>query len=396
MLATANVNENVRFEPDESPPSLVTIGAGIQAAMLIVAPVVLTVVIVARIAEQPESYMSWGVFAALLVSGVTTVLQAVRVGRIGAGHVLIMGTSGAFIAVCVAALVKGGPSTMASLIVVSSLFQFLIAWRLSLLRRIFTPVVSGTVIMLMAATVMPIVFDTLTDVPDGASQAAAPVVALATMVTVVVLVLRAPPAWRLWSPIIGIAVGCAVAAPFGLYDVQPSVLGGCSLRLMAGTRPESRCGVLGAAAGVRGGHAGGGDRDGWGRSSHSKGLPTQAAGRPTSGWCRAPLNADGVGNLLSGIGATLPNTTYSTSISLAEVTGIAERRVGVVIGGIFFLGGLLPQVCCLADRHPSPGGRFLHNRSHRDALRAGNEDRYPRTVSITGRRSLRDSLSGSA
>ena len=75
--------------------------------------------------------------------------------------------------------------------------------------------------MLMAATVMPIVFDTLTDVPDGASQAAAPVVALATMVTVVVLVLRAPPAWRLWSPIIGIAVGCAVAAPFGLYDVQP-------------------------------------------------------------------------------------------------------------------------------------------------------------------------------
>ena len=111
--------------------------------MLIVAPVVLTVVIVARIAEQPESYMSWGVFAALLVSGVTTVLQAVRVGRIGVGHVLIMGTSGAFIAVCVAALVKGGPSTMASLIVVSSLFQFLMAWRLSLLRRIFTPVVSG-------------------------------------------------------------------------------------------------------------------------------------------------------------------------------------------------------------------------------------------------------------
>ena len=116
--------------------------------------------------------MSWGVFAALMVSGVTTVLQAVRVGRIGAGHVLIMGTSGAFIAVCV--LLKGGPSTMASLIVVSSLFQFLLAARLSLLRRIFTPVVSGTVIMLIAATVMPIVFGTLTDVPDGTDPAAAP------------------------------------------------------------------------------------------------------------------------------------------------------------------------------------------------------------------------------
>ena len=59
---------------------------------------------------------------------------------------------------------------MASLIVVSSLFQFLLAARLSLLRRIFTPVVSGTVIMLIPVTVMPIVFDTLKDVPDGASS----------------------------------------------------------------------------------------------------------------------------------------------------------------------------------------------------------------------------------
>ncbi len=129
--------------------------------MVIVAPVVLTVVIVARIAEQPESYLSWAVFAALLISGVTTVLQAVRVGRIGAGHVLVMGTSGAFNAVCVVALMEGGPSTMVSLIVVSSLFQFLLAARLSLLRRILTPVVSDTVVILIAVTVMAPVFDTL-------------------------------------------------------------------------------------------------------------------------------------------------------------------------------------------------------------------------------------------
>ena len=188
--------------------------------MVIVAPVVLTVVIVARIAEQPDSYITWGVFAALVVSGVTTALQAVRVGRVGAGHVLIMGTSGAFIAVCVVAMVEGGPSLMATLIVISALFQFALAARLSLLRRIFTPVVSGTVIMLIAATVMPIVFDTMTAVPEGTSGAAAPIAAAATIVTVAALVLRAPPAWRLWSPIIGIAVGCAVGAPFGLYEVQ--------------------------------------------------------------------------------------------------------------------------------------------------------------------------------
>ena len=216
-MAAAYVNENVRYEPDESPPRLVAVGAGFQAAMVIVAPVVLTVVIVARIADQSEGYISWAVFAALVVSGATTILQA---GRVGAGHVLIMGTSGAFIAVCVAALVEGGPSTRASLIVVSSLFQFALAARLSLLRRIFTPVVSGTVIMLIAATVMPLVFDTMNDVPEGTSPAAAPAATVATIVTVAVLILRAPAAWRLWSPVIGIVVGCAVAAPFGLYDAQ--------------------------------------------------------------------------------------------------------------------------------------------------------------------------------
>ena len=138
------------------------LGVGFQAALVILAPIALTVVIVGRIAQQPEEYISWAVFAALLISGVTTVLQAVRFGRLGSGYVLMMGTSDTFIAVCVNALVQGGPETMATLIVVSALFQFALAAKLSWLRRIFTPVVSGTIIMLIAATVIPIAFDALT------------------------------------------------------------------------------------------------------------------------------------------------------------------------------------------------------------------------------------------
>ncbi len=77
--------------------------------MVILAPVVISAVLIGRAANQPNSYLNWVAFAALLISGVSTVLQAARVGRIGAGHVLIMGTSGAFIAVCITALVQGGP-----------------------------------------------------------------------------------------------------------------------------------------------------------------------------------------------------------------------------------------------------------------------------------------------
>ena len=323
---------------------------------MILAPVALTVVIVVRIAEGSDSYLAWGVFAALLVSGVTTVLQAARLGRIGAGHVLMMGTSGAFIAVCVAAMVEAGPATMASLIVVSSLFQFAMAARLSLLRRIFTPVVSGTVIMLIAATVFPIVFGMLTDVPDGSSSIAAPTTAAATLVTVLVLVLRAPPRWRLWSPIIGIAVGCGVGAPFGLYDAQ-GILDASWVGVPLGAWPgfdlspgPEFWGLLPAFIIVTLVGAIETIGDGVAIQRVSRRRPQATDFRVVQG----ALNADGMGNLLSGIAGTLPNTTYSSSIALAEVTGIAARRVGVVIGVIIAAVAFLPKVAAVLIAIPSP------------------------------------------
>ena len=331
-------------------------GVGAQAALVTVPGVVITVVIVARIAEQPESYITWAVFAAMLISGATTVLQAARVGRVGAGHVLIMGTSGAFIAVCVAALVEGGPATMASLIVISSLFQFAMASRLSLLRRVFTPVMAGTVIMLIAATVMPIVFDTLVDVPADASDAAGPVTGLATIGVVLGLVLRGPAAWRLWSPLAGVVVGCAVAGLFGIYDLQP-VLDAGWIGVPGGGWPgfdvtpgEEFWALLPAFIVVTLVGAVETVGDGIAIQRVSRRAPRATDFRVVQG----ALNADGMGNLLSGLAGTLPNTTYSSSISLAEVTGVAARRAGIAIGAITVVLAFLPKFAALLVAIPGP------------------------------------------
>ena len=350
------LNENVRYEPNDHPPLLIAAGAAVQATILMVTPVVLTVVIVLRIADQPQSLIVWCAFGALLVSGLTTILQAAGVGRFGSGHLLLMGTSGAFIAVCIAALKTAGPATMASLIVVSSIFQFLLAARLSVLRRIFTPVVTGTVIMLIAATVFPVVFGSLTDVPEGTSNFAAPLAAGVTLALVAGLVLRGAPRLRLWSPVIGIVAGCAVGAPFGIYDVQPILEApwfGVPFGSWPGLdiTPDHKFWALlpafiivtlvGAIETI-------GDGVAIQRVSQRRRRATDF--RVVQG----ALNADGTGNLLSGLAGTLPNTTYSTSISLAEVTGIGSRRVGILIGAFIAAVAFFPKVAALVIAIPSP------------------------------------------
>ena len=352
----SQVNQHVRFEPDEHPPLLMTLGAGVQGAMIIVGAVVLGVVIVMRVGDQSQSYTSWAVFAALLVSGSTTILQAVRFWRFGSGHILIMGTSGAFLAACVAALANGGPALMASLIVASSLMQFLIGMKLSLTRRIFVPVVTGTVIMLIAATVMPIAFGLLDAVEPGQPVEGAMASAAVTLAITVGLVLRAPPSLRLWSPVIGIAAGTATAAVFGLYDTsvitEAAWIGapfeewpGLSLDIGANFWALLPAFAMVTAVGAI--------------ETLGDGVAIQRVSRrnppaPDFRVAQGAINADGVGNLLSGLSGTVPNTTYSSSVSMVEITGVGARRVGVVIGLTFILFAFFPKITAILVAIPSP------------------------------------------
>jgi NCS2 family nucleobase:cation symporter-2 len=136
-------SSRVRYQADENPPRPLAFGLGLQYTVLTIAGIVLTPAIVIRAAGLGDPFLTWAAFAALLVSGITTVVQARRFGHIGAGYILLMGTSGTLIAVCVSALIEGGPALLATLVIVSSLFQFLLAWRLSWLRRVITPIVGA-------------------------------------------------------------------------------------------------------------------------------------------------------------------------------------------------------------------------------------------------------------
>ena len=351
----AGVRE-LRYEPEERPPPALALGLGFQFAMLTVAGIVLTPAIVVRAAEGGEDFVSWAAFAALAISGVTTILQAVRVGRVGSGHVLLMGTSAAFIAVCVTAIVEGGPGLLATLVTVSALFQFGLSTRLSLLRRVLTPTVCGTVIMLIPVTLMPIMFGMLADAPEGAPPAAAPVCVLVTLVVTVGVTLRAAGVWRLWAPVVGISAGCLAAGAYGIYDTRLVAEAGW-IGLPAGAWPgfDLHFGVafwsllpafvlvtlIGAIETI-------GDSVAIQRVSRRR--PRATDFRVVQG----AVAADGVGNLLSGLAATVPNTTYSSSVSVTDITGVAARAVGVHVGATFVVLAFLPKFMALILAIPGP------------------------------------------
>ena len=201
----------VRYQPDEKPPMALTLGVGLQLFILYIFGIILLPTVVFRAAGVTEAYLTWAVFAAVVVCGVATALQAVRAGRFGGGHVLVTAPSGSFIAVSVTAVAEGGPAMFATLVAISSLVPLVLSSQLSLCRRVLTPTVLGTMIMLVPITVMSIISKRLMDVPDGTPAVAASLCALATALAIVGMMLKAKGALRSYAQALGVVFGSAVA-----------------------------------------------------------------------------------------------------------------------------------------------------------------------------------------
>ena len=347
---------DVRYQPDEQPPMALAFGLGLQLAILSVAVIVLMSAIIIRAAGGTESYLSWAVFAAVAVCGATTMLQAIRFGQIGSGYVLLMSISGASIAISISALAKGGAAMLATLVVVSSLVTLALSTRLSLLRRILTPTVTGTVIMLIPVTVMSHVFDMLNNVPDQLPAVAAPLSALATMFVITGIALKGTEALRLWAPVIGVVAGSAIAGFFGLYDVD-RVAEASWIGLPNGAWPgvdldfgPAFWTLLPAFVFVA-------LIDTMQTISASVAIQQVSWRQPRTVDFRAVQGAvavAGVAKLLAGLSGTVPNTTYSTTVSVTELTGVGARSVGIALGAVLIVLAFLPKALAVILAIPDP------------------------------------------
>ena len=355
MTTPPSSSQTPRYEPHESPPHLVSLGLGLQYALIASATIVITPVIVAGASGRDDSYLVWMVFASVIGVGVGTLLQVVRIGPVGAGAVLTMRASVIAIPFCIMAIVEGGPAMLATLVLFSAAFQIVIAKWLFVLRRIITPTVSGTVMMIVTLALASVLFNLL-DEASGPEPLAAPITTLTTLVVVAVLTLRGSDALRLWAPVIGIVAGCLSAVAFGTYDIEmvmQAPWAGVPLDAWPGLGVDFGTSfwtllpaflflsviismqVNGDSIALQ--------RVSW---RQARAIDYREVQRAASGV--------GVTNLISGIIGTVPNVSHGAVVSFIQITGSASRNMGFCIGVVFLVVAFLPKVSGLLSTIPGP------------------------------------------
>ncbi len=352
------VNEHLLYDRDERPPHLITLSVAAQGCVLVLGNTAAVVTIFGVAAGGTEGYLSWALFASMVVGGLVIAHMATSLGRLAPGYILLTGPGTPFMAVAVLAVAEGGLAVMSSLLVAASLVQFALAFWLAQLRRVITPVVTGVAFMVIAASIMPIAVARLDNVPADAPALAGPVVGAATLGTAAMFMLRGSGMFRLLALPITIVVGCLAAVPLGVYEIQPALdapwLGLPEFSSWPGLSPVLDQDfaalllaflIVSVVVGIRVSNEG----------AVIQGASLRSPRAPDYRSVQGTLNVSGVGVLLSGIAGTLPTIIYlPSSISLINFTGVAARRVGYAIGAMLIGLALMPKMVGLLLTIPRP------------------------------------------
>ena len=361
-MAQVNASASPRYEPHERPPWPVGVALSVQSSVIALGHIVFYPLVVAQAAGLDAAHTAWLLLASLAINGLTTILQTVRLGFLGSGCILISIPSTISVPFCILALLSGGPGTLASLVIVSAVFQIAITARLSLLRRLITPTVDGTIMMLTVITLLPIMLGQVNGVPNGAPPQAMLVCAAATFVPMMAILLRSTGKLRLWSPVVAIALGSTAAVAYGIYDfdlVKDAAWVGFPADGWPGLMPQFGnafwpllpvflfLAIIAVA------------------KNNSLALNAQRVSRRDRraidfrGVQGGSLSS-GLGSLVSGIVGGLPTYIGTTSSAVVLQTGCASRVVGVMMGGVILALAFFPKAWSLLAAVPGPvAGMYL-------------------------------------
>ena len=289
---------------------------------------------------------------ALFTSGVTTFIQVRRFGRVGSGLLSVQGTSFNFVTVAIEAGKAGGLPLILGMALAASPLQMAMSRSVYLLRRLFPPVVTGSVVMMIGLSLIQIGMTDLAGgygAPDfGSLRNLA--IGMFVMVTIIGIHVFGPT--HLGTVSIGLVAGYCLASLFGMIDFTPVF----DARFITIPQPLYYGLDFQFAFLVP-----------WCIAYFVTAIETVGDLTATSSVSEEPVAgpvylkrleggilANGLGSLFSALFNAMPNSTFSQNNGVIRLTGVASRRTGYVVAALLVLLGLFPPLSSLLTIMPKP------------------------------------------
>ena len=357
------------YELEADPPAAEKFFAALQHVLASFVGIITPTLIIGGVLGLGD-HVPYLISMALMVSGVGTIIQAKKPMNIGAGMICIQGTSFAFLSSVLAAgfIAKaqgGGPEEILAMIMgvcfLGAFIEIGLSQVLPQLKRLITPLVTGTVITIIGVSLIKVGMIDLAggkfflDRPELGVWGSLSNLGLGFLVLISIIILnRSSNQWlRLSSIVIGLVIGFVVALMMGkvntsaVFAVQEVISIPIPFRYgfdfdFIAFIPIALIYVITAIESS-------GDI-----TANCMISKQDVKGEGYIERIKNGVLADGVNSAIAAVFNTFPNTTFSQNNGVIQLTGIASRHVGVWIGAILILMGLFPHIGSILRALPNP------------------------------------------
>lgn len=332
---------------------------GIQHLLAMYSGSVLVPILIGASLHFSSEQMTYLVSIDIFMCGVATALQIFANKYFGIGLPVVLGCAVQAVAPLIMIGQKFDFPTMYGAIIAAGLFVWLISGAFAKLRRLFPPLVTGSLITVIGLSLIPVAFQNLgggsTSAKDFGSTANLLVGAF-TVLVILALNVYAKGFLQSVAILVGLILGTILAAFFGMVSLAPVAEASwfhfptpfyfgvpkfewssiVTMILISLVSMVESTGVFFALGDVVG------------KKIEEADL-------------KRGYRAEGLAVMLGGLFNTFPYTTFSQNVGLVQLSKITTRKP-VVFSAIFLvLLGLLPKIGALATIIPSPvlGGAML-------------------------------------
>lgn len=349
---------------DDRPPLADTVLVALQHVLAMFVGIITPPLIIGGALKLAAADTAYLVSMSLFVSGLATLLQTSRLGPVGSGLLSVQGTSFTFISPILAAsgavIASGGSSHEAlgvafGLSAAGAPLVMLISRFIQHAGRVITPLVTGTVVILIGLTLLQVGATNLGggfDAKGNGTFGSLENLGMATLVILVILALSCCRYrhLRMLSVIIGLVAGYIAGIALGRVDLSamhsvPPIVVPTPFRFGFGMQPAALIPfaftyLITAVESV-------GDLT----------ATSSLCAQPISGplfmrRLRGGLLADGINSALGACLGSFPTTTFAQNNGVIQLTGVGSRYVGRYIGALLALLGLIPAVGELIQAMP--------------------------------------------